>query len=80
MINEIQIHDVVQFNEKHKWCGCLGIVYEVKICRNESLEWDTRYMVGVQVPKEGIAFIYCMESENVIERIGNAILYRKDDE
>jgi len=23
-------NEVVQFNEKHKWCGCLGIVEEVK--------------------------------------------------
>ena len=22
--------DVVQFNEKHKWCGCLGFITEIK--------------------------------------------------
>ena len=28
----MRIGDVVQFNENHKWCGCLGIVREVKDC------------------------------------------------
>ena len=39
------VNDVVQFNENHKWCGCLGIVNEIKNCGE-----DFRYMVGVPVP------------------------------
>lgn len=28
----MDIDDVVQFNENHKWCGALGIITEVKNC------------------------------------------------
>ena len=38
----MKVNDVVQFNEKHKWCGSFGIIYEIKKCGN-----DTRYMIGV---------------------------------
>lgn len=71
----LEISDVVQFNENHKWCGSLGIVREVKIYENE-----TRYMVGVPVPQQGTAFIFVLESENAIEKIGKALLVLKDDE
>lgn len=60
---------VVQFNENHKWCGCLGIIEEVKEYPN-----DTRYMVGVPVPEQGTAYIFVMESSNALEAIGEAIL------
>ena len=46
--------DVVQFNEKHKWCGCLGIVTEKKEYIN-----DIRYMVGVPMPFTVNMFYYC---------------------
>ena len=39
---------VVQFTEKHKWAGCLGIITEVK----ESGA-DVRYMIAVPVPQQG---------------------------
>ena len=77
---------VVQFNENHKWCGCLGIIEEIKICRvpseNEDvIKTDTRYMVGVPMPMQGTAYIYVMESENAIEYIGTALLVpRKEEE
>ena len=66
-------NDIVQFNENHKWCGCLGIINEVKICGD-----DKKYMVGLPIPQQGTAFIYVMESENVIEQCGKAILTLKD--
>lgn len=65
----IKKDDVVQFNENHKWCGCLGIVREVK----KGIA-DTRYMIGVPAPQQRTAFICVMESENAIEKIGKAVL------
>ena len=70
----MKVNDVVQFNEKHKWCGSFGIIYEIKKCGN-----DTRYMVGVPAPMQGTAFIFIMESENAIEYIGKAVLTLKDE-
>ena len=71
----MKIGSVVQFNENHKWLGSLGIITEVKKCGD-----DTRYMVGVPAPMQGIAFIFVMESENAIEYIGKAVLTLKDEE
>lgn len=68
-------NDVVQFNETHKWRGCLGIIREVKVCGN-----DIKYMVGVPMPQQGTAFIYVMDSENALEYIGQALLTLKDGE
>ena len=31
-------NDVVQFNENHKWCGALGIINEVKDCKENGQE------------------------------------------
>ncbi len=76
----IEKNDVIQFTENHEWCGCLGIVEETKICRSERLDYDTRYMIGVPIPKQGTAFIYVMESEKAIEKIGKAVLAMKDGE
>ena len=68
--------DVVQFNENHEWCGCLGIVREVKDCKENGI----RYMIGVPIPQQGTAFIFVMENENAIELIGKAVLVLKDEE
>ena len=65
----LNIGSVVQFNERHKWCGCFGFVNEVKDCGS-----DTRYMIGVPVPQEGTAFIFSMESKEEFDYIGEAVL------
>ena len=67
-------NDVVQFNEKHKWCGCLGIISNVKRCGD-----DIRYMVGVPIPQKGTAYIFTMRSAAEIERIGEAVLVEGED-
>lgn len=69
----IQIHDAVQFNEKHKWCGCLGIVSEVKPLS----DGNVRYMVGVPLPQQGTAYIFATDGE--VELIGRAELVGKED-
>ena len=61
--------DVIQFNEKHKWCGCLGMIIEVKNYAD-----DIRYMIGVPIPEKGTAYIFSMKSANEIEIIGRAVL------
>ena len=66
---------VVQFTEGHKWCGCLGIVNEVKDYGD-----DIRYMVGVPMPQQGTAYIFVMESENAIESIGPAVMVVSESE
>lgn len=66
---EFRVNDVVQFMEKHQWRGCLGIVTEVKDCGD-----DTRLMIGVPVPQQGVAYIYSMVSNKEVERVGRAIL------
>lgn len=71
----MRINDVVQFNENHKWCGCLGIIREIKDCKENGI----RYMVGVPSPN-GTAFIYVMDNENAIEYIGEAHLALKDSD
>ena len=76
--------DVVQFNENHKWCGCLGIITEIKEIHNPDLTSDDvndiRYMVGVPIPQQGIAYIFVLASEFAIERIGEARFVLKDEE
>lgn len=56
------VNSVVQFNEHHNWCGCLGIVEEIKKCGE-----DIRYMVGVPIPNRGTAYVFVMKSANAIE-------------
>lgn len=63
------INDVVQFNEKHKWCGCFGFINEIK---------GERIMVGVPMPMQGTACIYC--SPDDVEFIGSAVLVPNDEE
>lgn len=76
--------DVVQFNENHKWYGCLGFIVELKAIhkkdKDEVVELDTRYMVGVPSPEQGVAYIFVLESEEAIEYIGHAVLMPKNDE
>ena len=67
-------NDVVQFNEKHKWCGCLGIINEARP--------DGIYMVRVPIPSNegtaGMANIFAKESE--IEYIGRAVMVQAEEE
>ena len=56
--------DVVQFNEKHKWCGCLGFVSDTNT--------NNRVLVGVPMPKRGIAYIFADQDE--LEWVGKAAL------
>ncbi len=65
-------HDVVQFTERHKWAGCLGIITEDK-----GFEHPRRYMVGVPVPLQGTAYIF--DDGSNIERIGKAVLVERED-
>ena len=81
MINK---NDVVQFNEKHDWCGCFGFVNEVKVIHREDedglMELDRKFMIGVPSPKKGTAYIFVLESENAIEYIGHAVLMPKESD
>lgn len=70
-----QKNEVVQFNEKHKWCGSLGIVTKVTEVND-----DTLYMIGVPIPQQGIAYIRVLDSENAVEYIGRAILTDSEGE
>ena len=58
-----KLNDVVQFNEHHKWCGCIGIVEEVK---------PNRIMVGVPIPVGKSTHIYVVKED--LEYIGNTVL------
>ena len=51
----IQEGDVIQFNETHKWTGVLGIVEEIN---------RERILVGVPVPEQGAAYIYCKKRKH----------------
>lgn len=77
----MKVNDVVQFNENHKWCGCLGIITEIKEIHNENLNSegknDIRFMVGVPIPQQGTAYIFVLASEFAIELIGNAVMISK---
>lgn len=74
----LEVGDVVQFNENHKWRGSLGIIEEVKDYAEEPPM--IRYMVGVPTPQQGTAYIFVMASENAIEYIGKANLVPKKEE
>lgn len=63
----INVNDVVQFTENHKWVGCLGIV-----SADKGEGHPRRYMIGVPVPQQGTAYIF--DDGSNIERIGTAIL------
>ena len=74
---KIRKKDVVQFTENHRWCGCLGIVSEVKKLPGGK----TRYMIGVPMPsndgKTSTAYIF--DDGSNIERIGAAILVQSEE-
>lgn len=72
----MNVGDVIQFNENHKWCGCLGIIREIKDCGGNGI----RYMVGVSIPERGTAYIFVMDNENAIEYVGSAVLVPRKDE
>lgn len=72
---KIQKNDVVQFNERHKWCGSLGIITKVT-----ETDKDVMYMIGVPIPQQGIAYIRVLDSEDAVEYIGHAVLTESEDE
>ncbi|MCF0161386.1 MAG: hypothetical protein HUJ88_02180 [Fusobacterium necrophorum] len=59
------MNDVIQFNEKHKWCGCFGYIVNEK---------QGRYMVAVAIPKKGTAYIFATEEEFDIVGKTNLVL------
>lgn len=69
--------DVIQFNEKHKWCGALAIVTEVKPSGD-----DVRIMAGVPILKndgvDGTAYIFTMQNAGEFDPVGRAALAPKD--
>lgn len=71
----VQKNDVVQFNERHKWCGSFGIITKVTEADN-----DTLYMIGVPIPQQGIAYIRVLNSEDAVEYIGHAVLTDSEGE
>ena len=76
----MNIGDVVQFNENHKWCGSLGIITEIKECKSEKApNGDIRFMVGVPIPMQGTAYIFVMASEFAIEYVGKAVMMPKEN-
>ena len=66
------VNDVVQFTESHKWCGCFGV-----IVKNEYKSGKRRYMIGVPIPQQGVAYIF--DDGSNIECIGKAVLVEKDE-
>ena len=69
----IKPNDVVQFNENHKWRGCFGIVSEDK-----GYDHPRRYLIGVPVPENGIAYI--VDDGSNIERVGEAVMVEQEGE
>lgn len=73
----MKVNDVIQFNENHDWCGSFGMITEVKDCKQNGI----RYQVAVPIPLKGTAYIYVMDSEDVLEYIGEAkLIFIKEDE
>ena len=72
MKTEFTRGDIVQFNEKHKWCGCIGFVSEVRHATSGVL------MIGVSIPQRGVAYIFAEPDE--VEYIGRAVLMPNDTE
>lgn len=72
---EIMRYQVVQFTEKHKWCGTLGYVVEVKKCGD-----DLRCLIACTCPSNqggcDTAYIYSMASKNEFEPLldGHVVL------
>lgn len=71
----MKIGSVVQFNENHKWCGCIGMIEEIK-----KIETGIRFMVGIPVPDSGTIFTFVMDYENAFDYIGEAkLVYFSED-
>ena len=66
---KISKNKVVQFNERHKWCGCIGFVDEVR---------KDKVMVGIKIPQQGTAYIFCEPSD--LEVIGDAVLVPQEED
>ena len=60
-------YDVVQFNESHNWCGCIGYVDEIK---------PSKIMVGIDIPQQGTAYIFAREKD--LEYIGRMVLVQNE--
>ena len=69
----MQKNDVVQFTENHKWVGCFGFINEDK-----GYDHPRRYMIGVPMPQQGIAYIF--DDGSNLERIGPAVLIQAESE
>ena len=68
-------YDVVQFNENHQWCGAIGFIDGIKdLCD------DIRYMIGVQIPMQGVTYIFSLKSKDELEYIGHMTLIPKSEE
>ena len=61
------INKVVQFTEKHKWCGCLGIIEE-----DHGEGHQRRFMIGIPIPQQGTAYIF--DDGTGFEVIGDAVM------
>lgn len=72
----MEVGDVVQFNENHKWTGCLGIIDEIKDCGKNG----KRFMVALPLPQQGTAYIFVMQDEFAIEKIGKARFVARKEE
>ena len=66
---KFEVNEVVQFNENHKWVGCFGFINEVK---------GDRIMVGVPIPQQGTAYIFCEAAD--LEYVGDALLVPQKEE
>lgn len=53
----MKVNDVVQFNENHAWCGCFGIIEEVKNYGKNGI----KYLVGVPMPQQRYSLYICYE-------------------
>lgn len=71
-------NDVIQFNEKHKWCGCFGYIHKIKDCGKNGI----RYMIAIPIPKGqgvGTAFIFSMHGDEEFDYVGHTDLVVSDD-
>lgn len=66
MSNNYRIGQIIQFNEKHKWCGTLGFIEQAKKCDD-----DCRVMIGCTIPNNqttcDTAYIFSMASKKEFE-------------
>lgn len=64
---------VIQFNEKHKWCGAFGVIVEEKDCGD-----DKRLMIAIPMLENngvgGNAYIFSMLNNKEFDIIGSAAL------